>query len=75
MTAGIDWGDHPDWRDRLEASRQPPTPAQSAWDRHWVRFWSAAVRNGTDPTRAVRTAHERTTARYGQRPGDEETAG
>lgn len=73
MTAGIDWGDHPDWRDRLAAARRPATSGQRRWDAHFDGQQRITRRTELDPTRAFTTAYTRTEAQYGQRPGTEET--
>lgn len=73
MTAEIDWGDHPDWRARLESARKPPTPEQRRWDAHFDSQLRIVRRTQTDPTKAFTTAYAKTEAQYGQRPGDEET--
>ena len=72
MTDGIDWGDHPDWRDRLEAARKPATPEQRRWDAHFDGLLRIARRTEPDPTKAVVAAYTKTEAQYGQRPGNEE---
>lgn len=72
MTAGIDWGDHPDWRQRLEAARQPASPEQRRWDAHFDHLLRIVRRAERDPTKAVVTAFARTEAQYGQRPTNEE---
>jgi hypothetical protein len=73
VTAGIDWGDHPDWRARLEVARQPSTPQQSAWDAHFDRMLGITSRSEPNPNRATSAAYTRTEAQYGQRPTNEET--
>lgn len=35
MTGDIDWGDHPDWRERLDAARKPRSAEQRRWDAHF----------------------------------------
>jgi hypothetical protein len=73
VTAGIDWGDWPDWRDRLEASRQPPSREQSAWDAHFDRMLGITRRAEPNPNRAAKSAYAKTEAQYGPRPTHEET--
>lgn len=72
MTAGIDWGDHPDWPARLAAARRPATPAQRRWDAHFDGQLRIVRRTQRDPTKAFTTAYTRTEAQYGQRPNNEE---
>lgn len=68
MTDDIDWGDHPDWRDRLEAARRPASPEQRRWDAHFDSQLRIVRRTEQDPTRAVVTAFARTEDQYGKRP-------
>lgn len=73
MTAGFDWGDCPDWRDRLAAARQPPSREQSAWDAHFDRMLGITRRATPDPSEAAKAAYAKTEAQYGQRPAEETT--
>jgi hypothetical protein len=66
----IDWGDYPDWRDRLAAARQPTSRAQDAYDDRWRRGYRRAVRLGKSPNQAAAVADDRT---KGPRPANEET--
>lgn len=68
----IDWGDHPDWRDRLEAARRPVSPGQRRWDAHFDNQLRIVRRTEHDPTKAFTTAYTKTEAQYGKRPGNEE---
>lgn len=71
--AEIDWGDRPDWRERLEAARRPSTVDQVAFDAEWCGLWTQARAAGRTHRSAIRSAYLRTEARKGQRPANEET--
>lgn len=75
MTAlgDIDWGDHPDWRERLAAARKPRSPEQRRWDAHFDQQLRIVRRTERDPTNAIVTAFARTEDQYGNRPDNEET--
>lgn len=72
MTAVIDWGDHPDWPDRLAAARKPASPEQRRWDAHYAHQQTIARRSESNPNGAAKTAMARTEAEHGKRPGTEE---
>lgn len=61
------------WRDLLEAAREPPTPAQEAWDEHWKPINEQGLRRGLSPGLAGLRALRLTEARYGPRPEAKET--
>lgn len=62
-----------DWRTALAIARRPRTPEQAAWDVHFDRWQSIALRSGRNPNAAAVIAETRTEDQYGQRPANEET--